>query len=87
MRSLSNETIKRNVFAWCSHCGEVFMDDLPMFGSVYCPNKKCWGHCLYRGLTRIEAKEKQSSLLPGSPSSDVNIPYTRYHGLRMKCEV
>lgn len=40
MRKLS--TINRGLkYAKCRRCKEVFIDDLPVSGVVYCPNEGC----------------------------------------------
>lgn len=46
-------------YAWCISCKEGFIDDLPLYGSVHCPNN-C-GNRLFRGLTEIELKNWQEA--------------------------
>lgn len=45
-------------FAYCSMCSEWFVDDLSVFGSIFCPNK-C-GRALDRGFPSpdLQSKEK-----------------------------
>jgi len=47
MRELS-KSYKADSIAYCHVCREYFIDDLPNFGSIYCPNG-C-GTCLVRGI-------------------------------------
>lgn len=31
----------QGTFAFCQNCGEVFIDDVPTIGTIYCPNPDC----------------------------------------------
>lgn len=50
IRKLS-ESCKFNKYAKCKNCKEIFIDDIPVIGSVECPN--CKGLALHRGLNVI----------------------------------
>jgi Zn finger protein HypA/HybF involved in hydrogenase expression len=43
-----------DTFAVCQNCHTVFQDDVPIVGSIACPN--CQGFCLIRGVTAEEVQ-------------------------------
>jgi len=47
-----------DTFAYCPNCGKVYIDDIPRWGSLYCPNPDCrhMGWCLERGLIKDPRK-------------------------------
>ena len=47
MRKLSECHIEG--IAYCQQCDEYFIDDVPVTGTIKCPNVKC-EHVLIRGL-------------------------------------
>lgn len=52
---------KRETYAYCTNCGEAYIDDIATYGSLYCPNEDCkyeGGRCvLIRGCTEDRCKE------------------------------
>jgi len=56
MKKLSKEykKIKGDSYAYCPNCKEFFIDDMPIYGSLYCPNETCktknGRYCIIRGL-------------------------------------
>ena len=55
--SKAYKEFKYNRFAYCPNCKKVYKDDLPIYGSLYCPNKDCdpedGRYCIQRGLKEI----------------------------------
>ena len=45
----------KDTFAVCNRCRHIYQDDLPLLGSITCPN--C-SDALHRGLTHEQAEEK-----------------------------
>jgi hypothetical protein len=40
----------QSTYAYCGHCGEIYLDDVPAYGSLRCPKPSCRGFALLRGL-------------------------------------
>lgn len=57
MRKLS-EVKREDGYAKCGNCGETFIDDIGMYGSLMCPNKKCAGYCVERGIKRPKGSKE-----------------------------
>jgi hypothetical protein len=39
-------------YCYCENCKQLFIDDIPMYGGLYCPY--CKPFCVIRGITKDE---------------------------------
>lgn len=54
MRKLSEVKMPEDKYAACCSCGEVFIDDVMIYGALLCP---CRNGTLLRGMTAEEAQK------------------------------
>jgi len=91
MRKLSKAALKKDRYAWCPNCGEGFIDDLPIGGSIRCPNKNCriFRWCVERGLSLSELREKQEGLPYAAfkPARDHSRKLLQQKGSKLRPEV
>lgn len=49
-------------FAYCINCKRLYIDDLPMPGTILCPH--CDRYALHRGLTEEEIEQRNLEIRP-----------------------
>ena len=70
MKKLSSFKFKNDHdLAYCSKCNEFFIDDISIYGSIYCPNQ-C-GYCVKRNIKNKKGGDMGETVITKSTTSYV----------------